>query len=247
MRCIVIDDEKPAVDLVASYIVKVPFLELAGTFTELGEAVSFIMSRPVDLIFSDIELNSNINGIQFIKSLPNPPMVIFISAFDRYAVDSYALDAVDYLMKPVSAERFFSAVNKAYRQYNSGRRPDPELPEAARSLPESAAVRPDFIFIKTENRFVKIFFADILYVRGYGDYIKVYLADGRIVLSLFSLNKLESLLPDNFVRVHRSFIIALDKVSEIEHRRIKIENEMIPIGESYSDRFFDRVLPQGQH
>ena len=94
MRCIVIDDEKPAVDLVASYIVKVPFLELAGTFTELGEAVSFIMSRPVDLIFSDIELNSNINGIQFIKSLPNPPMVIFISAFDRYAVDSSLHDTV---------------------------------------------------------------------------------------------------------------------------------------------------------
>ena len=225
MRCIVIDDEKPAVDLVCSYIEKVPFLELSGSFTDIGKAVTFIMSGSVDLIFSDIELNSDINGIQLIKSLPDPPMVIFISAYDRYAVDSYALDAVDYLMKPVSKERFFIAVNKAYKQFNSDRLPDTP---SVQGLPETVPAS-DFIFVKTENRLVKI-----------------YLTEDRILLSLQSLNKLETVLPDNFVRVHRSFIIALDKISEIEHKRIKINGELIPIGESYIDRFFRKVLPEGR-
>ena len=242
MRCIVIDDEKPAVDLVCSYIEKVPFLELSGSFTDIGKAVTFIMSGSVDLIFSDIELNSDINGIQLIKSLPDPPMVIFISAYDRYAVDSYALDAVDYLMKPVSKERFFIAVNKAYKQFNSDRLPDTP---SGQGLPETVPAS-DFIFVKTENRLVKIFFSEILYIRGYGDYIKIYLTEDRILLSLQSLNKLETVLPDNFVRVHRSFIIALDKISEIEHKRIKINGELIPIGESYIDRFFRKVLPEGR-
>lgn len=246
MRCVVIDDEKPAVDLICSYIGKVPFLELAGAFTEIGKAVTFIMSNPVDLIFSDIELNSVINGIQLIKSLPDPPMVVFVSAHDRYAVDSYALDAVDYLMKPVSNERFLNAVNKAYKLFNTGRTAESGPSGTTAPLPEQPAARTDFIFIKTENRFVKIFFSDILYIKGYGDYIKIFLTEDRVLLSLQSLNRLETLLPDNFVRVHRSYIIAMDKISEIEHKRIKIKGELIPIGESYLNRFYRKVLPDGQ-
>ena len=247
MRCIVIDDEKPAVDLICDYIGKVPFLELAGTFTELGAAVPFVMSEPVDLVFSDIELNSVINGIQFIKSLPNPPMVIFISAFDRYAVDSYTIDAVDYLMKPVSKERFFSAVNKAYRLFNMNRPADAGSYGEEHNSQESSAVRSDFVFIKTENRFVKIFYSEILFIKGYGDYIKIYLTGDRTLLSLQSLNRLEAILPDsNFIRVHRSFIIAMDKISEIERKRIMIGNEIIPVGESYQSRFFSKVLPPEQ-
>ena len=249
MRCIVIDDEKPAVDLICSYIEKVPFLELAGAFTELGMAVHFIMSDHVDLIFSDIELNSDINGIQLIKSLPAPPMVIFISAYDRYAVDSYALDAVDYLMKPVSNERFFNAVNKAYKQFYSNRLADADLSLAGREMQQmpSGRGRVDFMFIKTENRFVKVFYSDILFIKGYGDYIKIYLREDQVLLSLQSLNRLETMLPENdFIRVHRSYIIALDKISEIEHKRIKIGKEIIPIGESYHDRFFSMVFPNGQ-
>lgn len=245
MRCIVIDDEKPAVDLVCSYIAKVPFLELAGSFNDLGKAVTFIMSESVDLIFSDIELNTDINGIQLIKSLPDPPMVIFISAYDKYAVDSYALDAVDYLMKPVSDERFFTAVNKAYKQHCSNKTVESVPSSPLHVLPEIPSSS-DFIFVKTENRLVKIFFSDILYVQGYGDYIKIYLTGDRVLLSLQSLNRFESVLPDNFVRVHRSYIIALDKISEIENKRIKIKGELIPIGESYTDRFFRKVLPDSR-
>lgn len=242
MRCIVIDDEKPAVDLICSYIAKVPFLELAGSFTEVGKAVSCILSDHVDLIFTDIEINSDINGIQLIKSLPDPPMVIFISAFDRYAVDSYALEAVDYLMKPVSCERFFRAVNKAYRLFSAN---SPALSPSGAPAKASAPVE-DVIFIKAENRLVKVYLSEILYIKGYGDYIKIYLTGGSVLLSLQSLNKIETLLPSSFVRVHRSYIIALDKIEEIEHKRIRIGSEMIPIGESYQERFFMNVMPRGQ-
>lgn len=237
MKCIVIDDEKPAVDLICSYIEKVPFLELAGSFTGVGKAITSVMSCPVDLIFSDIELNADINGIQLMKSLPDPPMVIFVSAFGRYAVD--------YLMKPVSYERFIAAVNKAYRQFSARASADATA-SGAPSPSQAQSQRTDFIFIKMENRLVKVYLTEILYIKGYGDYVKIYMTGGRVLLSLQSLNKLETLLPENFVRVHRSFIIALDKISEIEHRRIKIDQELIPIGESYLDRFFGLVLPQGR-
>ena len=172
-----------------------------------------------------------------IRDFPDPPMVIFVSAFDRYAVD--------YLMKPVSYERFIAAVNKAYRQFSARASADATA-SGAPSPSQAQSQRTDFIFIKMENRLVKVYLTEILYIKGYGDYVKIYMTEGRVLLSLQSLNKLETLLPENFVRVHRSFIIALDKISEIEHRRIKIDQELIPIGESYLDRFFGLVLPQGR-
>lgn len=172
-----------------------------------------------------------------IRDFPDPPMVIFVSAFDRYAVD--------YLMKPVSYERFVAAVNKAYRQFSARASADATA-SGAQSPSQAQSQRTDFIFIKMESRLVKVYLTEILYIKGYGDYVKIYMTEGRVLLSLQSLNKLETLLPENFVRVHRSFIIALDKISEIEHRRIKIDQELIPIGESYLDRFFGLVLPQGR-
>ena len=234
MRCIIIDDERLAIDLLCSYAANNPFLELAGTFSDLAEAISFVMKEKVDLIFTDIELNSGVNGIEFIKGLPDPPMVIFVSAYGRYAVDSYSLDAVDYLVKPVSPERFFKAVNKAYEQYvRHDRSPAVSTSDPAKNV--------DYIFIKTENRLVKVFCSEILYIRGYGDYIKIFLTEGRMLLSLQSLNRIGALLPDTFVRVHRSFIISLDKISEIERKRIRIGKELIPIGDRYQLEFFNKV------
>ena len=241
MRCIIIDDERLAIDLLCSYVGNNPFLELAGTFSDWTEAISFVMKEKVDLIFTDIELNAGINGIEFIKGLPDPPMVIFVSAYGRYAVDSYSLDAVDYLVKPVSPDRFFKAVNKAYEQFvRHGRAP--VVAGQPAPLPSSEPVKnADYIFIKTENRLVKVFCSEILYIRGYGDYIKIFLTEGRMLLSLQSLNRIGALLPDTFVRVHRSFIISLDKISEIERKRIRIGREMIPIGDRYQLDFFNKV------
>lgn len=238
MRCIVIDDEQLAIDLICSYIEENPFLELAGTFLDLGKAVRFVMENSVDLIFTDIELNVGMNGLDFIRSLPNAPMVIFISAYDRYAVDSYSVDAVDYLVKPVSRDRFFRAVNKAYGIYaqKNTAMPEPCLP-TGRICPKPA----DFIFVKVESRLVKIMLKDVLYIRGYGDYIKIFLDSGDMLLSLQTLSRIESMLPDSFMRIHRSYIVALDKISEIEHRRVRIGKEIIPIGDNYSETFFRKL------
>ena len=198
MRCVVIDDEKPGLDLICSYVEKIPFLKMAGAFNDMAEALNFIVSNPVDLLMTDIELNADMNGIELIKSLPNPPAVIFISAYDRYAIEGYTLNAVDYLLKPVSLERFSKAINNL---------------------------------------------SEILFIKGFGDYVKIRLSDGRTILSLQTLNNLEATLPDTFARIHRSSIVAIGKIDEIERRRVRIGDEIIPIGENYLEAFLKKVMP----
>ncbi|MDL2319635.1 LytTR family DNA-binding domain-containing protein [Alistipes sp. OttesenSCG-928-B03] len=235
MRCIVIDDEKLALELTCSYISKVPFLELTGTFTDPFDAMDFLMKNPVDLVFTDIEMH-DINGVQLISSLNHRPKVIFITAYERYAIDSYSLDAVDYLLKPVSFERFLKAVNKAYenRQHSENAPDEPAIP----NTPLSA---PTYIFVKADGRLVKLFYSDILFIEGYGDYVKYHLRDNRMLLSLQNLGELENRLSSNFARVHRSFIVAIDKIEEIERKRIKIGKHLIPISDSYHDEFIIRL------
>ena len=236
MRCIVIDDEILALDLTRSYIEKIPFLELAGTFSDPFDAMDYLMKNRVDLIFTDIEMN-DINGVQLMSSLNNRPMVIFISAYERYAIDGYSLDAIDYLLKPVPFERFLKAVNKAYEAFTQR-----DISRTAPDLVSSAAPGfPDYIFVKTDNRLVKLFFADILFVEGYGDYIKIHLQDNRTILSLQNMGALESKLSANFARVHRSYIVAIDKIDEIERKRIKIGKHTVPISDSYQESFFARL------
>lgn len=240
MRCIVVDDEKPGLDLICSYIGKVPFLELVGAYTNAAEALNFMVNNTVDVAFMDIELNGSINGMQMIASLPNRPMVIFISAYECYAIRGYVLDAIDYLLKPVSLERFVRAVNKAYQQWKQTRT---AASPAVVSQPNQPSVA-DYLFVKVENRFIKVFLHDILFIEGYGDYIKIHLADQRVILSLQSLNTMESRLPSNFIRTHRSYIVAIDKIDEIERRRIRIGKEIIQISASYQDKFFEKVQNQ---
>lgn len=236
MRCIVVDDEKLAVEQTCNYISKIPFLELAGAFNDPFDARNFLMKNKVDLIFSDIEMRG-INGVQLISSLNNPPKVIFITAYDRYAIDGYSLDVVDYLLKPVSFERFLKAVNKADESRALHEMPDrPETRER-----NAAPSGHNYIFVKTDSRLIKLFLSDILFVEGYGDYVKYHLADGRTLLSLQNLGDIENLLTDNFARVHRSFIVAIDKIEEIERKRIKIGRHIIPISDSYYDDFFARL------
>lgn len=236
MRCIVIDDESLALDLIRSYVSKIPFLELCGTFTDGFEAMDYLMKNRVDLVFTDIEMNA-INGVQLMSSLSNRPMVIFISAYDRYAIDGYSLNAIDYMLKPVSFERFLKAVNKAYEAHAQHHTPKEPMPVL--SSPQPSA--PDYIFVKSENRLIKLFFSDILFVEGYGDYVKIHLNNKKTLLSLHNMSTLESKLSLNFIRVHRSYIVAIDKIDEIERKRIKIGEHLIPISESYQDAFFDRL------
>lgn len=233
MRCMVIDDENLALELLRSYIDRIPFLKLSGCFTDPFEAMDHLRGNRIDLIFTDIEMN-DINGVQLITSLSNRPMVIFISVYERYAIDGYTLDAIDYLLKPVSFDRFLKAVNKAYESW-SGRE------NAQESHLRTVPALPEYLFVKTDNRLVKLFFDEILYIEGYGDYIKYHLSDGRIILSLQNMSGLDSKLSSNFVRVHRSFIVAIDKIEEIERKRIKIGKHHIPISDSYQEAFFSRL------
>lgn len=237
MRCIVVDDEKPGLDWICSYVEKIPFLELSGAYTTAADALNLMINNPVDIVFCDIELNGSLNGMQLITTLPSCPMVIFISAYERYAVDSYVLNAVDYLLKPVSLERFFRAATKAYRQWLQIQT-DTNTVAPLRQLPMSV---PDYLFVKTANRLVKVLLCDIFYIEGYGDYVKIHLAGQRVILSQQSLNSMESRLPANFIRTHRSYIVAIDKIDEIERKCIRIGKEIIPVSGSYQKKFFDRV------
>ena len=234
MRCIIIDNKVSDLELLRSYIGKIPFLELSGSFSDPFDAMDYLMKNSVDLVLTDIEMNE-INGVQLISSLNNRPMVIFISAHWQYAIDGYSLDALDYLLKPVAFDRFLKAVNKACDVYNQR-----ETSRTKEQSPVAVPVR-DHIFIKTDSRLVRLLFADVLFVEGYGDYIKIHLRDGRVLLSLQNLGGFESKLPIYFARVHRSYIVAIDKIEEIERKRIKIGKHIIPISESYQEAFLARI------
>jgi DNA-binding LytR/AlgR family response regulator len=237
MRCILIDNDIPALELLRSYIGKIPFLELTGSFDDPFAAMDFLMKNPVDLVLTGVEMDG-IDGLQLISSLSNRPMAIFISARREYAVDGFALDAVDYLLKPVSFDRFLKAVNKAYETRSQRETPRMSPPAGYASAP----VVYDHIFVKTENRLVRLLFGDILLIEGYGDYIKIHLRDNRVLLSLQNMSAFETRLPaTDFARVHRSYIVAIDKIDEIERKRIKIGKHLIPISDSYQEGFLTRI------
>ncbi len=227
MTCVAIDDERPGLDLICNYIEGTPFLEMKGAFSSYADALDFLMKNHVDLVFSDIELNSGINGMQLYSVLPYRPMVIFITAYSNYAVKSYSLSAVDYLLKPVSYERFLTAANKAYEQF--------------RYRQPSSQTHSEYIFVKTENKLQKVLLKEVLYLEAYGDYVKIHFQDSPILMSMQSLTSFEAKLSDNFVRVHRSYIVALDKIDEVARQRIVIGSDIIPISDSYKKDFFDRI------
>lgn len=225
MKCIALDDEPLALEIIADFAAKAPFRMELTTFTNASRALVFLQQEPVDLIFLDIKM-PDITGIQFIKSLKRPPMVIFTTAYEEYALDGYNLDVVDYLLKPIPFERFIKAVTKAeeYRSIIAPRQPDT-----------------DYIFVKTEYRIIKINLEDILYIEALKDYIKIYTAN-QPILTLKSLKSFESRLPkDKFMRVHRSYLVAMNKINSVERNTVMIANQSIPISEGYRDKFYDVI------
>lgn len=225
MKCIALDDEPLALEIIADFAAKAPFRMELTAFTNASRALGFLQQEPVDLIFLDIKM-PDITGIQFIKSLKRPPMVIFTTAYEEYALDGYNLDVVDYLLKPIPFERFIKAVTKA-EEYRSIVAPRP---------PET-----DYIFVKTEYRIIKINLEDILYIEALKDYIKIYTAH-QPILTLKSLKSFESRLPkDKFMRVHRSYLVAMNKINSVERNTVMIANQSIPISEGYRDKFYDVI------
>ncbi|RFS21106.1 DNA-binding response regulator [Chitinophaga silvatica] len=236
IRCIAVDDEPLALEIMEDYIRKVPFLTLAGKFENAATALSFIQNEPVDLVFLDIKM-PDITGIQFLKSLKYPPMVVFTTAYGEYALDGFNLDVVDYLLKPVPFERFLKAAAKANENWSALQQKS--LPAAA--IPMEDAWVNDYIFIKTEYKIIKINLEDILFIEALKDYTKIY-THNLPVLTLRSLKSFETRLPaDKFIRVHRSYLVSLNKINSVEKNTVMIANQSIPISDGYRDRFYDVI------
>lgn len=221
IRTLIVDDEPMALEKLRSYVEKIPFLELTKACDNGFEALDALMTDKVDLIITDISM-PDLNGMELMKSLTNPPMVIFTTAYDNYAVDSYRLSAVDYLLKPYSFVDFQRAVNKARDNFMSRQ-------------PEPAAPKPESVFIKVDYRYIRVSLADISYIKGYGEYLQIYLKNRPTpLLTLSSFAAIKEKLSDSFLQVHRSFIVNMDNAEMIERNHVIVDtNTSIPIGDSY--------------
>jgi two-component system LytT family response regulator len=235
INCIAIDDEPLALDIIRDYCSKVAFLNLLKTFDNAIESIEYIRSNKVDLIFLDIQMEE-LTGIQLLNALKHRPFVIFTTAYERYAIQGFELDVVDYMLKPISFERFIKGVNKVFERM--------QLDTGGGAKPESGKAKPaeaTFFFVKTETRMERIENNDVLYVEGMGDYWRIVTKTRRI-MTLMNARKLEEILHEpQFCRVHKSFFIALDKIESIERNRIKIGDQYIPVSETYHKAFFDLV------
>ncbi|MBS1626250.1 MAG: response regulator transcription factor [Bacteroidetes bacterium] len=229
IKCIAVDDEPLALQIIKQYCEKIPFLQLDKTFTNPDEAYTFLQQNSIDLIFLDIQM-PDINGVQFYKSLPNKPLVIFTTAFKDYAVDGFNVDAIDYLLKPFEYNRFLKAVYKAkeYLEFLS-----------------SQEMQLSSIYVKVNYEMMKINLKDIDLVEALDDYIKIHIKP-MPVLTLMTLKSMQEKLPTKeFVRVHRSYIIPIQKIEKFSKNKIIVAGKEIPIGSSYAD-IYDKLISLSQ-
>jgi len=235
INCIAIDDEPLALDIIRDYCSRITFLNLMRTFDNALDSIEFIRSNKVDLMFLDIQME-NLTGIQLLKALQKPPYVIFTTAYGEYAIQGFELDVVDYMLKPISFERFLKGANKVSERMKN------DLPSMGSNENLTDKTYENFtFFVKTETRMEKVNSADVLYVEGMGDYWRIVTKTRRI-MTLLNAKKIEEvLLEPQFFRVHKSFFVAIDKIESIERNHIKINDKIIPISESYRKSFFDFV------
>jgi DNA-binding LytR/AlgR family response regulator len=224
---VAIDDEPLALQLIVDYIQKTPDLILVGQFENPLEAAQYISKNPIDIVFTDIQM-PGLNGIEFTRSMVNGPVVIFTTAFAKYAIEGFKLDIADYLLKPFTYEEFLTSVHKAERMIRSITKPADDV-----------LSNNEFLFLKSDYKIKRINFHNILYIEGLKEYVKVYtMLSDKPILSLSSLKILEIKLPaDKFMRVHRSFIVNLEKIDTIDRSRIVFGKKYIPIGDQYKDKF----------
>lgn len=231
ISCITVDDEQLALDKIIHFISKVPFLELQNSFTNSLEALNYLKNNEVDLLFLDIQMD-DLTGLQLIELLKKKPFIILTTAYSEYAIKSYELEVSDYLLKPISFERFLQAVNRVSDKMKENLNHDI-------NTIDKTIKRSDFILVKTDYQMQKVSFADILFIEGMKDYLRIVMPNRRI-MTLQTFKNMMSLLPENqFFRIHKSYIIAIDKIKSIERNHVVINNERIPIGESYRVDFFN--------
>lgn len=230
ISCIIVEDEPLAVEKLTRFICQVSLLRLMKTFDNGIDAMGFIKSEPVDLIFLDIQMDK-FTGMQLLESLSERPQVIIVTAYDQYALKGYEFSVTDYLLKPYSFERFIQAVDRVVDNH--------KMRNQKQVLNQPASE--DIIFVKTEYRIEKININDILYIKGMKDY-QMIVTNCSKIMTLQSFREIEHVLPRPlFVRVHKSYIVSLNKIERIEHNRIKIHNELLPIGETYKDQFYETL------
>ena len=235
LKCIAIDDEPLALRQITGYISKIPYLELSATFNNAIDAQQRLTEEPADLIFADINM-PDLNGVDFVRALPDRPMVIFTTAYSEYAVEGFKLDAVDYLLKPLSFADFSRSAAKANSLY--------ELRQNRRSEPQETASEAtprdkEYISVKADYKVSLVRIAEIIYLESEGEYVRMHLADGSTITTLFRLKNMETALPaESFMRVHRSYIVNLRAIKAYVKGRIFLsDNEYIPIGENYKEAF----------
>lgn len=217
LKCIIVDDEQPALNILTKYVAKVPSLQLELATTNALEAQSFLQDHTIDLLFLDIQM-PDLDGISFLKSLVNPPKVIFTTAYDQYALKGYELEIIDYLLKPIPFDRFLKATNKASERILA---------------PKNRVENDEFIWIKADYQQKKVELSNILFVEGLKDYVKIHTTEGLLMTKLNLKNFTPKLPSDHFIRVHRSFIINTKKVDSVQKARIYISDREIPVSEGY--------------
>ena len=230
MTCAIVDDEPLAVKLLESYVNKTPSLTLAASYSSAVEAMDGLRSDPVDLLFLDIQM-PELDGLEFARMVGDDTCIVFTTAFSQYAVDGYKVNAVDYLLKPISYPDFLASVNKAQDL----------LAKIRPSVVEQESK--DSFFIKSDYKLIRIAFDDILYIEGLKDYVKIYLSSApRPILSLTSMKTVENFLPQNdFLRIHRSYIVNMNKVTSLERGQVQIGERKLTVGDSYKDKILEYV------
>ena len=225
IKCLIVDDEPPAREVLKRYVEEIPTMEMAGECANAIQAITILQQQTIDLIFLDIRM-PQLNGTDFLKTLKNPPKIIFTTAYSEYALEGYELDIVDYLMKPIRFDRFLKAVNRSFPILGH-KQPADQMPSTDERINES------FVYFRADRKMVKVLLNDILYIESMKDYIKVVTTIGTIITKQ-SISSVETMLPDTlFLRTHRSFIVSIGKIKSFTNELIDIDKAEIPIGKLY--------------
>ena len=235
MKCAIVDDEFLAIQLLTAHVSKLPQLELVGTFQRATDVLPLVIKAEVDLLFLDIQM-PELTGIELIKSLTNKPLIVLTTAYSEYALAGYELDISDYLLKPVTFERFVKSVNKVHELWQLK-----QTPKTVQFVEIPTEKAKDYLMVKADGRLVRVFFEDILYIEGLKEYVSIYTPTQRII-TLERMGNLENILPPTrFVRCHKSYIAALAKVTAVDGNQLEINKKLIPIGLSYKEEVMRRL------
>lgn len=239
INCLIVDDEELARNLVENYIIRLPHLNIVGKCANPFEAMQALQENQVDLMFLDIQM-PDLTGVEFLRTLPQKPLVIFTTAYNEYALEGFELDVVDYLLKPFRFERFLQAINKAGKLLKTTQNEHP--PHSPTPIKQTGEKQKDYILVKSEFKVFRIFYKDILYIESMKEYVAYHTPDGR-TLSLGSLKKLEQELPPElFIRIHKSYIANIDYIAALEGNMVHLGKKKLPIGTSYKEEVMKRVF-----